>query len=124
MSVSVIETLMSFGRTMSRTQHGRVGLLCVLEASAPMPSAEVRKKQGEIVTEFLAHPSARAAVVIVGESALSSLKRSVARMIGVAKPKQLLVFDSSEPAVAWMSADLDVNERELRETVAKLRGAG
>lgn len=108
------------------------GFLAVLEAGAPLPSAELRQQQREAVDSFARSSRARIAAVILGEDTTASLARSSGRLLGPGNPR-IQRFEQLRPAVSWLAQELsalalaqpEVGERvrptELYDAIEEVR---
>jgi len=109
-----------------------VGFLAVLEAGAPLASAELRQQQRDAVESFGRYELARIAAAILGDDTTASLSRSSGRLLGHGNPR-IQRYDALRPAVSWLAQELtslaiahpDAGERvrptELYEAIEQVR---
>lgn len=82
-----------------------LGFLAVLEAGAPLPSAELRRQQREAIEALARYERARIAAAILGDDTTASLARSSGRLLGPGNPR-IQRFDALRAAVSWLSQEL------------------
>lgn len=79
-----------------------LGLLVVFEPSAVVPSADVRRRQQEIVRRSIASPHVHAAITILEAGVTGVLLRTVSRTMALGNPRTR-TFSTLEDAATWVA---------------------
>src|SRR5829696_5927348 len=80
MTIEAIELLAAIVRSARQTDAPMMGVLLVLEQSAPLPPADVRARQQALVRDLMRDGRVRAAAVIEGTGVEAMAKRSIGRL--------------------------------------------
>jgi hypothetical protein len=111
----------AFMRHRALTPRGALyGAIVLTEPGASIPPETVRTRQRALVVDFLKHPTARMAVVVVGETLNASLLRSASRGVVPSHP-QLRIFGQPEGACEWMAEQLGISAAQLLAALKEAR---
>lgn len=117
----VLESIIVFSRAARVRSGGAFGILSILEPQAPMPAAEVRKRQKELVSVMLSDANTYQALVLLGDSPTVSAQRAIARTTPHSFDSQFTFHAEIEPAILWMSKQIKTDAQLLRATIERLR---
>ncbi len=106
LSLETLELAQSAGRLMRARKRGQPGaLISVLEESASVTSAEVRRKQMEAIQSYLANDNCWMVAIITATGVKGSLLRAAVRLVALGQPK-LGVYGSTNSAVVWLASQM------------------
>lgn len=122
MTMRMLDDIERSGRLMrAAAPHGRVGAVIIVEETADVPEASVRKRQRDVLRDMTAHSQTYLAGAICGGGVKTSLLRTLTRAI-TGGMERIYSARSPEDAVEWLADKLEsLSAVELGRAVDRAR---